>query len=93
VFQGILAEECAESGGACAVNQQSGQACHDCDGQGSVGTLPCGRCAGSGVEPTSKGAAGVLEGIRTDFGAMGSWRSREWLLGLAPLRAMRRVTG
>ncbi len=89
MFEGESVTECADWGGACASNGHSAQGCQDCDGLGSVGQLPCGRCSGSGIEPTSKGAAGVLEGIRADFGAMGNWRSREWLLGLAPLRVLR----
>ena len=73
----------------CLIVEHDSARCHDCDGLGSVGALPCGRCAGSGTEPTSPQASGVQRGVRSDYGAFWSWRSREWLLDGLPLQAAR----
>lgn len=74
-------EDCTDRGNVCLNSEQTSSKCQDCDGSGSAGLLPCGRCAGSGIEPTSPIAAEGRPGIRPDFGAMWNWRSREWLLG------------
>ena len=78
---GPTLENCADPREECLINEHSSSLCQDCDGLGSVGALPCGRCAGSGLEPTSATASEVHQGVRADYGAMWNWRSREWLLG------------
>ena len=78
-------ENCTDRDNACLISEHDSSLCQDCDGTGSAGALPCGRCAGSGIEPTSANAAGVREGIRSDYGALWNWRSREWLLSDLPL--------
>ena len=83
-------ENCTNPSDSCLLNEQASRHCHDCDGLGTVGTLPCGRCSGSGEEPTSEIASGVQQGVRVDFGAIWNWRSREWLLGVLPLGTIRR---
>lgn len=88
---GSTFENCTNPSDSCQLNEHTSHHCHDCDGLGSVGALPCGRCAGSGEEPTCVIAAGVHEGVRVDFvGALWNWRSREWLRGVLPLGTVRR---
>jgi len=79
-------ENCTDPNNASLIDQHTSAMCQDCDGLGSVGALPCGRCAGSGIEPTSPDAAGVRQGVWVDYGAIGNWRSREWLLDGLPLQ-------
>ena len=83
-------EDCTDRDNACLINEHPSSRCLDCDGTGSAGALPCGRCAGSGIEPTSPEASGVRDGVRFDYGAMGNWRSREWLLGDVAVQVTRR---
>jgi len=90
MFVETASKICTDRGDVCLNNEQPSPMCQDCDGLGSVGALPCGRCAGSGLEPTSPVAAGVLEGVRFDDGAIWNWRSREWLLDGLPLQPLRR---
>jgi hypothetical protein len=82
-------ENCTDRSDGCLINEHASSMCHDCDGLGSVGALPCGRCAGSGIEPTSPDAAGLHQRDRADYGAIGNWRSRQWLLGGLLLRTLR----
>lgn len=88
MFAETARENCTEQGEACLKSEHDTAHCHDCDGMGSVGSLPCGRCAGSGTEPTSALASGVQQGVRTDFSALWSWKSREWLLDGLSLRTI-----
>jgi hypothetical protein len=83
-------EKRAETGESCLIAVHGVCRCQDCDGQGSAGLLPCGRCAGSGVDPTSRLASGVERGVKTDYGDLWKWRSREWLVGVRGLTAIRR---
>jgi len=92
MFVEAALEKCTDRGDACLINGQTSSSCQDCDGLGSVGALPCGRCAGTGLESTSPDAAGVHRGVRADCGAIGNWRSREWLLDRHTLRGSRRQT-
>ena len=62
-------ENCTDRSDGCLINEHASSMCHDCDGLGSVGALPCGRCAGSGIEPTSPDAAGLHQRDRADYGA------------------------
>jgi hypothetical protein len=89
MIEGETLEVCVDPGEACLKSGHGADSCHDCDGLGSVGALPCGRCAGSGTEPTSPLAAATHQGVRTDFGAIWSWRSRVWLLDGIPLEMAR----
>jgi hypothetical protein len=89
MFRQPTLEDCTDQGDPCHIEQHASGLCQDCDGLGTGGTLPCGRCAGSGMEPSSPLAAGVREGVRIDFGALWTWRSREWLLGRPLLRGIR----
>jgi hypothetical protein len=82
-------ENCTDRDTGCLINEQISSLCHDCDGTGSAGALPCGRCAGSGREPTSPDAAAIPQGARADYGAIGNWRSRQWLIGVPLPRLVR----
>jgi hypothetical protein len=42
------------------------------------------------VDPTSRLASGVERGVKTDYGDLWKWRSREWLVGVRGLTAIRR---
>lgn len=86
---GETLENCTDQGESCLKNEHGVDQCQDCDGLGSVGALPCGRCAGSGTEPTSPMSAATHQGVRPDFGAIWSWRSRVWLLDGIPLQTAR----
>lgn len=88
---GPTLENCTDCGDACLINEQVSSLCYDCDGLGSVvGGLPCGRCAGSGIDPTSAKASEVHQGVRPDFGATWNLRSPEWLSSGLRLRTIPR---
>ena len=83
-------ENCTDRSDACLISGHTSSMCQDCDGLGSVGALPCGRCAGSGIDPTSPNASGERPEFRADYGAIGNWWSREWLLDGLRLQTIRR---